>query len=202
MIRPNDPQWVGQKFNSLTVTGSVYNGRRWLWECSCECGGRSIAYPNQVMRGKTKTCGCGRSVTFREMHYKHGGAGTRLHGIWKGMINRCNPENKHSEHYGIRGIRVCPEWREYEVFRDWAMANGYRDDLTIERKNIDGDYCPENCSWISQAAQTRNTRRCIFVTHDGVTATVGEWADRLGIPRSTVYYRIQKGASPEEALGI
>lgn len=202
MIHPNDEIWVGQRFNSLVVSGAVHNGGRWLWRCVCDCGGESVAYPNQVIRGKTKTCGCGRSVTFREMHYKHGDAGTRLYGIWKGMINRCNPKNKHSTHYGDRGIRVCDEWREYTVFRDWAISNGYNDNLTIERRNVDGDYCPENCLWIPKSEQSKNTRHCVFVTHNGVTATVGEWSDRLCVPRSRVYGRIRRGLSPEEALGF
>ena len=202
MIHPNDPKWVGQKFNMLTVVGSVHNGRRWLWKCSCDCGGSSIAYPNQIMRGQTKTCGCGRSVTFREMHTKHGESGTRLHGIWKGVINRCNPKNAHSYHYGARGIRVCDEWRDYVAFRDWAKSHGYNDDLTLERKNVNGDYCPENCSWIPAKEQPKNTRWCIFVERDGVTAPVSFWADELGIKRSTVYTRIRSGMRPEDALNV
>lgn len=202
MIRPNDPKWVGEKFNSLTVVGAIYNGRRWLWECSCDCGGHSVAYPNQVMRGKTKTCGCGRSVTFREMHTKHGDSGARLHGIWKGIVNRCNPDHVHSTHYGKRGIRVCDEWREYVRFKEWAISHGYSDDLTIERRDVNGDYCPENCEWIPFREQTKNTTKTIMVTRDGVTAPVSYWADKLDLKRPTVYTRISKGMSPEEALGL
>lgn len=201
-IKPNDPQWIGQKFNKLTVVGAVHNGKRWLWECSCDCGGSSVAYPNQVMKGKTKTCGCGRSVTFHNMHLKHGEAGTRLHSVWKGIINRCNPNNTHSHHYGERGIKVCEEWRDYVVFREWAITHGYEDGLTIERRDFNGDYCPENCLWIPRSKQPSNTRRCIFVTHDGVTAPVSWWADSRGLVRSTVYGRIRQGLSPEEALGL
>lgn len=201
MIHPNDPKWIGEKFNSLTVVGAVYNGRRWLWECSCECGGRSVAYPNQVMRGGTKTCGCGKSVTFRDMHLKHGDAGTRLYNIWKGVRKRCG-HNSASRHYGDRGISVCKEWDDYLVFKEWAMAHGYTDDLTIERKDVNGDYCPENCCWIPFKEQTFNTRRTIIVTHDGVSAPVSWWADKLGLARGTVYWRIKKGMSPEEALGL
>lgn len=200
-IKPNDPQWVGQKFNKLTVVGAVWNGRRWLWRCSCECGGESVAYPNQVMRGQTKTCGCGRSVTFHEMHLKHGDAGTRLHGIWKGMRKRCG-HNSSSHHYGDRGISVCDEWSDYTVFKEWAMANGYRDDLTIERKDVNGDYCPENCTWIPSGEQTLNTRKTIIVVHDGRKAPVSVWCDELGLKRSTVYYRIQHGMEPLVALGL
>lgn len=202
MIRPNDPKWIGEKFNKLTVVDSVYNGRRWLWKCECECGGHSVAYPNQVMRGKTKTCGCGKSVTFRNMHMKHGESGTRLHGIWKGIINRCNPKNTHSLHYGDRGITVCDEWRKYENFRDWARNHGYEEDLTIERIDVNGDYCPENCKWIPFSEQPRNTRNSIIVTHEGVSAPVSWWADTKGLKRSSVYDRIRRGVPPEIALEL
>lgn len=200
-IKPNDPKWVGQKFGKLTVTGAVWNGRRWLWECVCDCGGSSVAYPNQVIHGKTKTCGCGRSVTFREMHYKHGGAGTKLHSIWKGMRKRCG-HNSSSKHYGDRGISVCDEWGDFAVFKEWAISHGYEDGLTIERKNVDGDYCPENCEWIPSVEQPMNTRRNIVVEHGGRRAPVSVWCDELGLKRSTVYWRISKGISPIVALGL
>ena len=200
-IKPNEEKWIGQKFGKLTVVGSVWNGRRWLWECDCECGGRSVAYPNQVMRGQTKTCGCGRSVTFRNMHLKHGESGTKLHSIWKGMRNRCG-HNTHSEHYGDRGISVCAEWDDYTVFKEWALANGYEDGLTIERVDVNRDYCPENCCWVTQEEQTRNTRRNIVVEYNGRKSPVSVWCDELGMNRSTVYTRISKGIDPAIALGL
>ena len=200
-IKPNDPQWIGQKFNKLTVIGAVWNGRRWLWECECDCGGISVAYPNQVMRGKTKTCGCGRSVTFRDMHLKHGDSGTRLYEIWKGMRRRCG-HNSYSKHYGDRGISVCDEWQNYTIFKEWALSHGYAANLTIEREDVNGDYCPQNCTWIVSTDQPKNTRRTIWVTYEGITAPVSSWADRLGIARPTVYDRIHRGMTPEEALGF
>lgn len=201
MIKPNDPKWVGQKFNKLTVVGAVHNGQRWLWKCSCECGGESVAYPNQVMQGKTKTCGCGKSVTFRNIHLKHGDAGTRLHGIWKGIRNRCG-NNTHSTHYGDRGITVCDEWAEYTVFKEWALSHGYEEGLTIEREDVNGDYCPENCRWIPPEEQARNTRKTILVEHLGRKAPVSVWCDELGLKRPTVYNRIRHGVPPLTALGL
>lgn len=201
MIKPNDPKWVGQKFNKLTVVEAVYNGRRWLWKCNCECGGESVAYPNQVMRGKTKTCGCGRSVTFHDMHLKHGDAGTRLHGIWKGMRKRCG-HNSSSKHYGDRGIAVCDEWSDYSVFKDWALSHGYEEDLSIEREDVNGDYCPENCKWILPVEQPLNTRKTIMVEYQGRKAPVSVWCDELGLKRPTVYTRISRGVPPLVALGL
>ena len=200
-IKPNDEKWVGQKFGKLTVRGAVWNGRRWLWECDCDCGGKTVAYPNLLIRGKQKSCACGKSVTFHNMHLKHGEAGTKLHGIWKGMRNRCG-RNTHSEHYGDRGISVCREWDDYTVFKEWALSNGYADGLTIERRDVNGDYCPENCCWVTQEEQTRNTRRNIIVEHNGRKAPVSVWCDELEINRSTVYTRISKGINPTVALGL
>lgn len=200
-IKPNDEKWVGQKFGKLTVRCAVWNGRRWLWECDCDCGGRSVAYPNQVMRGKTKTCGCGRSVTFRNMHLKHGEAGTKLHSIWKGMRNRCG-HNTHSEHYGDRGISVCSEWDDFSAFKEWALSSGYTDGLTLERQDVNGNYCPGNCAWITQKEQTLNTRRNIIAEHNGRKAPVSVWCGELGLNRSTVYTRISKGIDPASALGL
>jgi hypothetical protein len=200
-IKPNDEQWIGQKFGKLTVRGAVWNGRRWLWECDCECGGHSVAYPNQIMRGTTKTCGCGRSVTFHNMHLKHGEAGTKLHGIWKGVRNRCG-HNTHSHHYGDRGISVCPEWDDHATFKEWAISHGYAEGLTLERIDVNGDYCPDNCTWITQKEQTRNTRRNIIVEHNGRKAPISVWCDELGLKRPTVYDRIRRGVDPVVALGL
>jgi hypothetical protein len=200
-IKPNDPMWVGQKFNKLVVVGAVWNGVRWMWECSCDCGGRTVTYPNQVMRGKTKTCGCGKSVTFRDMHLKHGESGTKLYSIWKGMRNRCG-SNTHSKDYGDRGISVCEEWGDYRVFKAWALSHGYEEGLTIERENVNEGYCPENCRWIPRAEQSLNTRKTILVEHDGVKAPVSVWCDQLGLKRSSVYNQIRRGVTPDVALGF
>lgn len=202
-IRANDASWIGRKFNKITVVGFVYRNNRWLWKCNCECGGESIVYPNQVLRGKTKTCGCGKSVTFHDMHLKHGYAGTRLHNIWKGMRKRCsNPSSQDYKNYGGRGIKVCAEWDDFVPFRNWSLANGYADNMTIERNDNNKNYCPENCTWIPNKEQSFNTRSVIEVSRDGKTMPVGQWADELGINRRTVYSRISRGKTPAQALEL
>lgn len=202
-IRANDPKWLNQIFNKLTVVGFVYKDGRWMWECQCECGGKSVAYPNQVISGKTKTCGCGRSVTFHDMHLKHGFSGTRLHNIWKGMRKRCNTTSSQDYcNYGGRGIRVCAEWDDFVAFRSWAIENGYADNMTIERKDNNQNYCPDNCTWIPNEKQSLNTRSVIEVSYGGKTMPVGRWADELGIKRLTVYSRIKRGKTPLQALEL
>jgi hypothetical protein len=202
-IKANDEKWIGQKFNKLTVIGFEFRNKRWLWKCKCECGGESVAYPNQVIRGKTKSCKCGRSVTFHNMHLKHGDAGTRLHSIWKDMRKRCNnPKSKSYKYYGGKGIRVCEEWDNYVNFKQWAMDNGYNDDLTIERIDNNKDYSPQNCKWIPFSEQTSNQTSNIYVEHDGKRMTVGKWCDELNLHRTTIYGRIRKGIPPKKALGL
>ena len=93
----------------------------------------------------------------------HGESHAHLHNIWCGMNDRCNPANVASKNYGDRGISVCEEWRDYTKFAEWARNNGYKEGLSIERKDVNGDYCPENCTWIELEKQARNRRTTRFV---------------------------------------
>jgi hypothetical protein len=117
------------------------------------------------------------------------------------MRNRCG-SNTHSKHYGDRGISVCDEWADYSVFKEWALSHGYEDGLTIERENVNGDYCPENCKWIPSGEQSWNTSKTILVEFGGRKAPVGVWCDELGLKRSTAYTRISRGVPPLIALGL
>ena len=126
----------------------------------------------------------------------------RLYGIWKGMKSRCNnPARKSYADYGGRGITVCDEWAQsFEKFRDWALANGYRDDLTLDRKENDGPYSPENCRWATQAEQSNNTRRNHIVEAFGESHTLAEWGKINGLSYNTIKTRMRKGATGEELV--
>lgn len=131
----------------------------------------------------------------------HHGTGTRLYEIWKGMRKRCNcPYRKEYKDYGAKGIRVCAEWDEYPVFREWAMANGYSDDLTIDRIDPQKDYTPQNCMWITKSEQSSNKRNSIKITYNGETRTVSQWAEKYGFKRGRLYDLIRRGTNPQEAL--
>ena len=202
-IKANGQEWVGKRFGKLEVIGFVYRNNRWFWKCRCDCGNETVIYPNQAIRGKTLTCGCGRSKTFHDMHLKHGFSKERLYGIWKGMRKRCNNvQSIGYENYGERGISVCTEWGEYINFRKWALSNGYSATKTIERKNVNENYCPQNCTWIEPEFQAENTRKTIRVVIHGEEKPLGQWADQFGIKRSTVYSRVRRGMTPEEAVGL
>lgn len=110
--------------------------------------------------GRIKSCGCQRYIELSERNKKHGMAGTRIYRIWRGMISRCKYKTATGyENYGARGISVCKEWEDFERFYLWALENGYSDELTIERKNVDGNYEPGNCEWITWEMQESNKRK-------------------------------------------
>lgn len=117
---------------------------------------------------------------------------TRLHKIWSSMHERCeNVNHKYYKHYGGRGIHVCEEWEDYVNFRDWAVSNGYSDNLTIDRINNDGNYEPSNCRWSTFSEQAKNKRTNHFVTVNGEKMILSDCARRYGIPKSTVRWRAE-----------
>lgn len=123
--------------------------------------------------------------------YKHGMKNTRIYNIWDTMKQRClNSKQKDYKNYGGRGIKACEEWLEFNNFYNWSKANGYRNDLSLERVNVNGNYEPSNCIWITMKEQARNTRRNHFYTYNGESKTIAEWSELSGIPPKTLRYRI------------
>ena len=126
----------------------------------------------------------------------HGESHTRLHNIWCDMHKRCKFHKK----YGGRGIKVCEEWSKYEQFAKWARENGYDDYLTIERVDVNGDYCPQNFKWIEFSKQARNRTTTKWVNYQGKDMSLAEAAEISGIPYKQAHARIKKGWSVEKAL--
>lgn len=142
---------TGKRFGKLMVINLAPNkGEKVAWNCKCDCGKNTIVITDYLLSGVTKSCGC--------LRIKHGGVGTKLYLVWRGLKNRCSNSNLPSwNHYGGRGISVCKEWdNSFSIFRDWAMQNGYSKNLQIDRKNNDGNYCPENCRFVTSAVNMRN----------------------------------------------
>ena len=131
----------------------------------------------------------------------HGGSKTRLYKAWNSMIARCETTSQTSfKDYGGRGIRVCDEWHDFEVFREWAVSNGYEDGLSLDRKNNNGNYEPQNCRWITKKEQANNRRSSRYITLRGVTHTLAEWAEITGINPTTIAWRIRHDWSDDDIL--
>lgn len=131
----------------------------------------------------------------------------RLYDVYCKMIDRTtNKRNKMYKHYGARGIKVCNEWlNDYQLFKKWAYENGYNDkapkrSLSIDRINNDGNYEPSNCRWVDEKVQHNNTSRNRYITYNGITKTMQQWCDEFGISKTTMFGRLQRGWSLEEAF--
>lgn len=197
----------GERFTRLVV--NKYMGKdsdnKSIWQCICDCGNTIVVRTNSLTNGNTKSCGCFKKDQISKSLYKHGMARkqqSRLYKIWCNMIARCHNSNtNHYKYYGARGIKVCKEWMTFSEFMKWAIKNGYNDNLTIERKDIDKDYKPENCTFIPKSQQSNNKSDTHYLTHKGVTLPIAVWAQKLKIKSNTLYSRINLlGWTTDKAL--
>ena len=139
--------------------------------------------------------------TTSKPHKKHGESLTRLYKIWSSMKYRCKRKRgKDYYRYTLRGITVCEEWQAYENFRNWSLANGYADDLTIDRIDNDKGYSPDNCRWATHKQQGLNKRTTKYITIGNETLTAVEWSERTGIAYATILWRLKKGWTPYDAV--
>ena len=167
-------------------------GKQNIWKCKCDCGNTVFVRACHLTSNHTKSCGCLQRETASKSATKHGQSGDRLCSIWYGMRKRCYNRNyKHFKDYGGRGIKICEEWaNDFQAFHDWAMSNGYADNLTIDRIDVNGDYCPENCRWITNEEQQNNRRTSRLLTYKGETHTMKDWARIAGLNYNTLRSRI------------
>lgn len=194
-------QIIGRKFGRLTVVERAEdliakNGkRRSQWLCKCDCGNTAIARRDALVSGRKQSCGCLK----KEMPIKHGLLNTRLYYVWLSMKKRCYlPSNSDYNGYGARGVSICDEWRNsFEAFHEWALANGYdetapRGQCTIERIDNNGNYEPSNCRWTTNDEQQNNKRSNHYITYNGKTQTIAQWAREIGVSRATLSNRINR----------
>ena len=191
---------TGQRFGRLIVLQRDEASERCneiYWLCRCDCGKEKSISGSALRAGYTQSCGCLK----RELLQNSRHLNKHLYQVWQDMKQRCNnPRNKYYDRYGVRGIKVCQEWADYDSFFTWAMAHGYAHGLQIDRIDNDGDYTPDNCRWATPKENTNNRAVCIKITHEGKTHTATEWAHIMGIPARTIISRYHAGKSSEEIL--
>lgn len=178
----------------------------WNWLCMCDCGNETVVSGGHLRGLKTKSCGCSRKET---KNFTHKMTGSRLYKVWHAMKSRCYYEKSEMfKHYGGRGIMVCDEWKNSFIsFYDWSIKNGYdenaeRGQCTIDRIDVNGNYEPNNCRWATIKQQANNTRRNHLIKYNGKTQTVSQWANELGVEPDSIFNRLQKGFTEEEALTL
>ena len=189
---------IGTRYGNYIVLGpfEVRHGKRRVL-CQCDCGNVRFVDVYTLVHLTSTSC-----VKCKGAHHaKHYRCGTRLYNIWSNMIQRTtNPKHPSYAIYGARGITVCDEWRDCASFLAWAKSSGYDDGLTLDRVDNDGNYCPENCRWVTRKVQQRNRRVNRLLTYKGETKCVAEWAETLGLSPWTLLNRVKRGWSVEKAL--
>jgi len=203
----NITNMIGKRFGRLLVKSQfIDNKSKNKIICDCDCGNEKIFYTDNVRRGLTTSCGCLHKERISESSIKHGLVGKRIYNIYHNMIARCysiKETNESYPRYKGRGIKVCPEWRkDINAFYSWATENGYKENLTIDRKDNDGNYEPLNCHWIPMKDQSKNTSSNRNITFQGETMIMSDWAKKIGIKVGTLHRRLSHGWDVKEALTI
>jgi len=201
---PKSVDYTGKRFGRLTVIERSKNISKYIykWICKCDCGNIVEVIHGNLQSDHTKSCGClsreraSKSLTTHGMSHNN-----RLFTIWCSMRQRCKDKNQKFFHrYGGRGIIVCSEWQEFLPFYNWAIANGYKEGLSIDRINNDSGYSPDNCRWANNFQQANNTSANHKITFDGETHTLAEWERIRGYIPNTIHTRLKRGWTEKEAI--
>ena len=176
-----------------------------LWLCQCDCGNECIVKASSVKSGTTSSCGCLAHDILMERNCKHNCVYLPIYTCYHNMISRCTNKNTtHYKDYGGRGIKICDEWLDkdfgFKNFYDWAMKNGYNEELTIDRIDFNGNYEPNNCRWATIKEQANNTRKNIFVNYDDEKYTLMQLSEKFGLVYATTLARHHKGWTPSELV--
>lgn len=195
---------IGQKFGRLTVIEQSKNDRlgNRQWLCKCDCGNTKIIRTHDLKTGKVQSCGCLRLERLKKALTKHGQSDTKLHQVYFKMKGRCyNPKDKNYKDYGGRGIKVCDEWKnDFISFYQWAINNGYKEGLTIDRIDNNGNYETSNCKWATMKEQCRHRRNTRWIEYNGRIQCIETWAEEYNMSRKALDYRLRAGWSIEKAL--
>ena len=206
MVSHNFKDLTGQTLGNFKVIKRLDNDKQGhaQWLCTCMlCGNEVVQKTANLTKNRVYSCGCQTNKIISEKNGKHHLRHTRIYNIWAKMRGRCQrPSDKLYNYYGGRGIKVCDEWdKDFKVFYDWSMANGYTDELTIDRIDVNGNYEPDNCRWVTMAVQCNNKRSNIQITYKGKTQNLSQWCKELNLPMKLVHSRLRyAGWSVERAF--
>lgn len=198
---------TGQRFGRLVAIRKDHSSwnketkvSRNFWLFKCDCGKEKVIDKATVVKGKVTSCGCLAIERRNKSNTTHGCSKTRLYRIWQDMKNRCyNPSREKYKIYGARGIIVCEDWKnDFVSFSNWAQNNGYGEELTLDRIDCNGNYCPENCRWATKREQANNTRKNHKITLNGVTKNLCEWERIYNIQPALYHYYHRKGYTDEQ----
>lgn len=200
---------TGKQYGRLTVLKHIGKDKHnnAVWECKCSCGNVINVRGATLRNGRAKSCGCLHKEMAKRLaknNITHNMSNTRLYRAWQSIKSRCyyNKNNRY-KNYGGRGIIVCDEWcNDFQAFYNWSMNNGYADNLTIDRIDVNGNYEPNNCRWVDMKTQQRNKRNNKMYTINGETHCLSEWCEKLKLNYNTVSGRLHRNYTIEKALKL
>lgn len=177
------------------------------WLCQCDCGNLVEVFTSSLRRAELAgigSCGCLHKELLSKRRRSHGSSKTLLYERWQGIRARCyNPNHRAYKNYGGRGIEVCQEWRnDFHAFQKWALDNGYNTKLSIERKDTNGPYSPDNCKFATRTEQGRNKRNNLMIEYQNQIKSLPEWCEILNKSYVAIYTRIHRGMSEHDALSL
>lgn len=197
---------TGQKFGRLTVIKLDHivnkkHGPESYWLCKCDCGNEKIIRKDHITGNKTLSCGCLQKEKASKINSTHHLSKSRIYYIWASMKSRCSLKtDTNYARYGAKGIKVCDEWQNFEPFYNWAINNGYKDNLSIDRIDVYKDYCPENCRWANRIQQANNKSNNTKIKYNNEEHTLAEWAKILGYSYSTMCHRYYRNWDVEKMM--
>lgn len=196
---------IGNKYGKLTVIETAGRDKwgRVLWRCQCDCGNTEITTKSILDQGKKRSCGCLSRSIKDWIHHTHRMSETRLYRIYYSMKTRCCGKHMHNKDYKDRGITICEEWlapNGFMAFCEWAFSNGYQDNLSLDRKNNNLGYSPENCRWASTIEQQNNRRSNVKLIFKDECHTIAEWGRITKLGDNCIRARLRNGWSIEKAL--
>lgn len=190
---------VGERFCRLVVLSKAVGTRASRWRCRCDCGNETEVVHSDLLSAHTRSCGCLHSDVTRQISTTHGKSHSRAYHTWTNMWARCgNPNSADYHRYGGRGIAVCDRWQSFEVF--YSDMGDPPPGRTLDRRDNDRGYSPDNCHWATVTQQNRNRVDTIFITIHGTRKSLPEWCEIYAIAHMTAYRRYARGMDPVEAV--